>query len=151
MQLKKKASGFLVLAIIFFSSLRSNHQIMYDDKQMNIRSLEDDALRAISYLSLFSSAHEEYLRKGNAEPTIKCNKCKTKILDLGEFEGGLVGIALGDLANFKQMQLLFDDYLKILSEGTPADIVSYMVRISNDVKQACSHCGERGCSWKELD
>jgi|GEM_PF-5936787 hypothetical protein len=149
MQVKKKAFGFLIPAIIVVSSLQSNHG-MPDDTQVNTRSVEDDALKAISYLSLFASAHEEYLAKGNAEPAIICSKCGTKILDLGEFEGGLIGIALRDLTKFQAMQLLFDDYLKILSKGIPADIIRYMVRTSNDVKQACSHCGQQGCSWQEL-
>ena len=150
MQMKKKAFVFLIPATIFFSSVQSNH-VMPDDMQMSTRSVEDDAFKAISYLSLFTSAHEEYLAKGNAEPAIICNKCGTKILDLGEFEGGLIGIALRDLTKFQQMQLVFDDYLEILSKGIPADIIRYMVRTSNDIKQACSHCGERGCSWKALD
>ena len=150
MQVKKKAFVLLIPVIISLSSLQSNH-VMHDDASAYTRSVEDDALRVISYLSLFTSAHEEYLAKGNAEPAIICNKCGTKVLDLGEFEGGLVGIALRDLTTFKQMQLVFDDYLKILSKGIPADIIRYMVRTSNDFKQACSHCGEQGCSWKELD
>lgn len=149
MHLKKKAFGFLVPAIIFFSSLQSNDVAPND--MLYTHSAEDDALRVVSYLSLFASAHEEYLRKGNAEPAIKCNKCGTKILNLGEFEGSLVGIALLDLTNFKQMQLLFDEYLKILSEGIPANILRYMVRISNDIKQVCSHCHEHGSSWTALD
>lgn len=150
MQMKKKAFGFLIPAIIFCSSLRSNHH-MHDDMQVSTRSVEDDALTAISYLSLFASAHEEYLAKGNTEPAIICNKCGTKILGLGEFEGGLIAIALKNLKKFNQIQLLFDDYLKLLSKGIPADIIRYMVRTSNDLKQACSHCGQQGCSWKELD
>lgn len=150
MQVKKQAFYFLMPTIISLSSLQCNDRID-DDAQVHTRSVEYDALKAISYLSLFANAHEEYLRKGNAEPVIKCNKCGTKILDLGEFEGGLVGIALRDLTKFQQMQLLFDEYLKILSEGIPADIVRYMVRTSNAIKQACSHCGQQGCSWKELD
>jgi hypothetical protein len=149
MQMKKKAFGFLIPAIMFCSSVQSN-DVLPDDVPVHTRSVEDDALRAISYLSLFASAHEEYLAKGNAEPAIICSKCGTKILDLGEFEGGLIGIALRDLTKFQEMQLLFDDYLKILSKGIPADIIRYMVRTSNDIKQACSHCGQQGCSWQEL-
>ncbi len=150
MQMNKKAFYFLIPAIMVVSSLQSKH-VMHDDTQVYTRSVVGDALRAIYYLSLFASAHEEYLAKGNAEPAIICNQCGTKILDLGEFEGGLVGIALRDLTKYQEMQLLFDDYLKILSKGIPADIICYMVRTSNDLKQACSHCGERSCSWKELD
>lgn len=150
MQIKKKAFIFLATSIIFFASLQSKHH-MPDDVQMHRRSMQDDSLKAISYLSLFASAHEEYLAKGNAEPSIICNKCGTKILDLGEFEGGLIGIAFKDLTKFQEMQVLFDDYIKILSKGIPADIIRYMVRTSNDIKQACSHCGERGCSWREIE
>lgn len=150
MQMKKKAFGFLMPAIIFCSSLQGN-DVMPDDTQVHTRSVEDDAFKVISYLSLFASAHEEYLAKGNADPAIICSKCGTKILDLGEFEGGLIAIALKNLTKFQEMQLLFDDYVNLLSKGIPADIIRYMVRTSNDLKQACSHCGEQGCSWKELD
>lgn len=150
MQVKQKSLYCLISAIIFFSSLQSDH-LMHDDVQVSTRSVGGDALKAFFYLCSFASAHEEYLQKGNAEPTIICNKCGTKILDLGEFEGGLVGIALKNLTKFQQMQLIFDDYLEILSKGIPADITRYMVRISNEIKLACSGCGEQGCSWKELD
>lgn len=150
MQMKKKVFCFLGLAIISLSSLQCNDRID-DDAQPHTSSVEMNVLKFISYLPLFANAHEEYLKKGNVEPAIKCNKCGTQILSLWGFEGGLIGIALRDLTKFQQMQPFFDDYLKILSAGIPADVVGYMVRTSNDIKQVCSHCQEDGCSWTALD
>lgn len=147
MQLKKKGLRVLFAVALCSSFLSSNVHALNDTY---VRSIEDDALQAVSYLSLFAHAHAAYLEKGNVEPMVRCARCGTKLLNMGEFEGGLVGKALKDLAHFKEIQFFFDEYIKIVSEGVCVDIRNCMVRISNDTQQACSHCGMAGC-WQADD
>ena len=42
--------------------------------------------------------------------------------------------------NFAETKLLLDDCLKVVSEGSYSDIINYMIRVSNEIKQICSHC-----------
>lgn len=148
--LKIKAVVFFGLSIGLFKDLQSNNQIVHDSVQAHVRSTEEDALVAISYLSLLRGAHEVYLERGNIEPEIKCKNCMEKLLNLSEFEGGLVGAALVDLGNFKVMHLYLDDCLKVVSKGTYSEIIDFMIRVANATEQPCSQCGKRSAFWGQI-
>jgi len=132
--------------------LQANNQIVDCPHK---RSIEDDTIKIVSYLGLFKDAHEKYLAAHQIEPEIRCKKCATKRLSLGEFEGGLVGVALKNLTdgkdNFEKTKLILDGCLKVVSDGVFSDIINYMVRFSNETQQVCSHCQEPSISWEKID
>jgi len=140
----------LIISFLFF--LQANNKIV---DCPNKRTIEDDAIKIVSYLALFKDAHEKYLSVHKIEPEIRCKKCATKRLTLGEFEGGLVGVALKNLAdgkdNFEKTKLILDGCLKVVLDGIFLDIIDYMVRISNETQQVCSHCQGPSTSWEKID
>lgn len=151
MNFKKSIYACFIFIILCIFSLQSNNQVFHDNSHANESSqssIESDAFIILSYLSSFRDAHEKYLQSNKIEPTIKCKKCITHQVSLGEFEGGLVGKALKDVVegknNFEKTKLLLDGCLKVVSGGSYLDIINYMISVSNETWPVCSHCHYNG-------
>lgn len=155
MKFHSKGSVYLAGLIIVLSPLQSNNTIVQSDLYSDKRLISaDDAVNTMSYLSSFLSSHKEYLQTHTTSPCIQCKKCNTKILDLSEFDGGLIGWALHGLAKgnvfFEKIKSIFGERLKVVSEKSPADIVSFMIRVANDTKQLCSDCHSNSDMWEKV-
>lgn len=151
MKTSNKVSIYFIVALVFLGSLQGNNQPTHNTPNAHTRSTEEDIFSIIDYLSLFTQAHEQYLQKNNVEPKITCHKCSDKLLDLGEFCGSLVGIALKDMVNgknnFNETKTILDGCLNVIFSGSCSDIINYMIRISNETKQACPGCCGQSESW----
>ena len=155
MKFKKGISACFIFIIFCTFSLQSDNQAFCDNSHVNQSSIENDAFSILAYLSSFKDAHEKYLQSNKIEPTIRCKKCITHQVSLGEFEGGLVGKALKDVVegknNFEKTKLLLDGCLKVVSGGNYLDIINYMICVSNEIWPVCSHClyDGHGDSWEK--
>ncbi len=108
-------------------------------------------LTIISYWYSFTTAHEQYVQKNLQNPEIRCSKCATKVLTLGELCGGLVGKGLRDLVegkdNFTQSKAMLDAFLECIQSGSYREVLDFMVCVANETKQVCSHCHSSSDVW----
>jgi hypothetical protein len=147
---------FLIIAISFLDSLQGNNLIIANSSSTIKGSIEEDAFSIVAYLASFIKTEEQYLEKNKIEPKIKCKNCSTKQLGMSEFGGSIIGIALKDTVdgkkNFEQTKPLLDGFLKVISEGSFLEILNYMVCVSNEIWQVCSHCHHdgHGDSWEKI-
>ena len=153
MMLKNQAIIGFIAIVSFCASLRAqnDNKIISDDQQV-YRDQTTDALSLVPTLEAIAKARNEYMQKNTTALNIKCKGCNTKLLSYVEFEGGLVGWALKALGEgserFKITKTLLDNCIKLLSEqASSAELINFMLHVSNDMKQICSHC--HGVSWEK--
>ena len=138
---------FFVMSAFCIGSLGAGAQTSLSAVMPSTSSTEPATLAVytlVSYLSLLGDAYKKYMQHANIEPKITCKSCKQKQLDLGEFEGALVGKGLKDLAGgletFEKSKKNLDGCMHVLSHGSYQAIVDYMVLIANEIKYPCSLC-----------
>lgn len=138
---------FLLFFTISFGFLEAKTKMISEN---NTRSAIVDAISILSYWSLFSEAHQKYLDTHDHELSVSCKSCKKEFIDLGKFEGGLLGKGLKDLLegkdNYKETKVLLDTYLKLLSSSSDNEILTFMAQTLSDQQYVCYNC--KGISWE---
>lgn len=143
-----------VMKILFFILLMSFIGFVQAEKKREIvadtRFIVADAVHLISYLSSCSEAHQKYLDTHDHELSVSCKGCDKEFIELGKFEGGLIGKGLKDLIdgkdNFKETKIVLDKYLKLLADGSDREILAFMAQILNDQEYVCYSC--KGINWE---
>jgi hypothetical protein len=137
------------VACDFSSSLQSVNK--FEHEGQHTKGQVQNACELLSLTDSLTNAHQKYFQKNNAPIKIKCKQCHERELSINEFEGGLMGWALKAITKednqFEKIKSIFDKCIELLSKNaTSAEIVSFMVNVSNDMKQICSYC--HGTEWE---
>ncbi|MFA5306137.1 MAG: hypothetical protein WC365_01670 [Candidatus Babeliales bacterium] len=111
----------------------------------------ENAQSLFSLVDSLTTMHQKYFQKNTVNLKIRCAQCHTREISVNEFEGGLIGwtlkVVTEDKAQFEKIKLIFTDYIKLLSEeASSAEILNFMLKISNEMNQICSHC--HGTAWE---
>jgi len=156
MKFKIRFFTSVIVVIFSFGFVQGFKQDFSKDISMNIGPIEVHAAIIIAFLPLFAEAGKLYIEKNNIEPVIKCRKCTSKQLGMSEFGGGLIGMALKDTVdgknNYNQTKALLHDFLKVVSEGSHANIINHMLYVYNEIYRVCPFCGfdGKGDTWQEV-
>ena len=154
MKLKKNVFICCALICIYWGFLQGNIQVcsVQDNESQNKKDPTENTFLLFSVLNQLTKTHEQYPLKDANEVKIKCKNCGTRELSLHEFEGGLIGWALKSLGSddqeFGKIKILLEDWIKLLTDRASAsELVSFMLTVSNDMKQVCSNC--HGIVWEK--
>ncbi len=153
MQFKYFTLGLICL-LYFVGLLQSrDNRDVYATNNQPPRNLltNEDAFSIVSYFRLFFKSHERYLESNEESPWIECKKCMIKDLELGEFDGGLIGwvlIKLGSTKpNVEQIKKICAERVSVIEKGDIQEIMEYMARIANETGQVCTECHSRNGNW----
>ena len=132
-----------------FSYIHSSNVIVHRSRQ-GITTTVKNVYNLYYYFLLLDQGLDQYLKPEKREPKIQCKKCMDKIATFSEFGGSLLGMTLKDLSNFNGMKPFLDKVVKVLVEGSFAELEDCMIFVANKIEQPCVGCREPSSSWGKL-
>jgi len=146
----------IVVVLVFFDVLQNCNLVASSSLSIDNGLMEGDVVFVTTYLPLFLQVEAQYFEKNNVEPRIKCTQCTTRQLSMTEFGKALIGMLLKDVMDGKndsgQMQLFFKLFIKVVSEGSHANIINHMLYVYNEIYRVCPFCGfdGKGDTWQAV-
>ncbi|MBY0353262.1 hypothetical protein K2W90_02750 [Candidatus Babeliales bacterium] len=77
-----------------------------------------------------------------------CGFCKGGGKSLSEYLDRRLREALHGGSSFDGMEKLLDEHIRLMKEGSIAEIADFLVKVANDAKFSCTQCS--GVAWEVL-
>jgi len=149
MKFTKWLSICLSVGVVFLTSLQGKKQVNLDDPQV-IKQQTEDVMEFVAISEPWGNAISEYSQKNGLDLKIQCKNCEEKELNIGEFNGCLIAWVIKAIPDgheaFEKVKKLADEFIRLLSSNaSDEELTNFMLKASNDMKQACSYCN--GVEW----